>query len=142
MHPPHIEQDVGAMRFPKIPFMNRTFDLFRRLDIRDSGPGALLINYVMSNPHNINLYNGHKLTNKQLESTTDNDPFKTNVKGLFGTTEVMVNTQIGGFREAIVENFEEGWRKLMEYDGWSTRGYMTLYGMNGTKYSNEVRLRL
>jgi len=43
----HDYFDVGAMRYPKIPMMDRTFDLFKRLDLKE---GAELIpNYLQGN---------------------------------------------------------------------------------------------
>lgn len=56
--------DVGAMRFPKIPIMRRTFDLFDRVGIRDntSTPPTRgsLIPYYLSGPNTPLLYNNIK----------------------------------------------------------------------------------
>lgn len=53
--------DVGAMRFPKIPIMNRTFDLFRRLGLKDDktpNPAQeTLIPYHLTGPKTPLLYN-------------------------------------------------------------------------------------
>lgn len=53
--------DVGAMRFPNIPAMSRTFDLFQRLDINDdlgAHPAqGTLIPYYLTGPNTPLLYN-------------------------------------------------------------------------------------
>lgn len=47
--------DVGAMRFPRIKIMDRTFALFRELGLERDGK---LIPYIMSADNNITLING------------------------------------------------------------------------------------
>jgi len=60
----HDYFDVGAMRFPKISTMDRTFDLFERLGIKK---GNKLIPYIMSADNNIMLYNGCSASLVQVE---------------------------------------------------------------------------
>lgn len=124
------------MRFPKIPWMNRTFDLFTRLRLDADG---LVIPYYLSIPQNVNLFNSITLTNQQLDENTTPDPFKTGLQGLFNSSDAMTDAQIGGFKNALKDDFAKGWEELMKYDGYSTRGYMTLVGSDGRKFTNEVR---
>lgn len=49
--------DVGAMRFPRTRALQQTFTLFDELQLT-ADPGGGIINYVMSIPTNIQLFNG------------------------------------------------------------------------------------
>lgn len=82
---PHDYYDIGAMRFPKIPPMERyvfvpgiclqvanalhsTFDLFRRT-------GVPLIDYKLSGPRTPKRYNGITVFKDQGPKEMDDDPF-------------------------------------------------------------------
>lgn len=123
-------KDIGAMRFPKIPFMDRTFNLFTRLKVDP-------IDYVMTLPQNINLFNGILLTNKQLKDAGP-DPFKTGVEGINNSADEMTSAQIGDFVSALAKNFNTGWKELMKYDSYSTRSYMIFHGTKGVKYTDQA----
>ena len=43
--------DVGAMRFPDVPFMNSVFNLFKTIGI-----DSLLIPYTLRHPNNVMYY--------------------------------------------------------------------------------------
>lgn len=114
--------DRGAMRFPQIPFMKPVFDLFDYVGIQNS-----LIKYHMSEPNNIQYFNGVALTNDAIEKLAkkgDFDPFKTSVAGLTDTPENLVKARIGPFVNALASNFQDGWNQLMQWDDWSTRDYL------------------
>lgn len=126
---PNDYYDIGAMRFPDIPFMTRTFDLFKRLGI-DTIP------YIMSIPKNLNLFNGKLLTNAEIDGKTD--PFETHVPGVDNSSGAMVSSQIDVFKDALAKDFETGWKELMQFDEYSTRAYMLFKGTGGLTYTNQV----
>ncbi|KAI0312844.1 hypothetical protein OF83DRAFT_1044780, partial [Amylostereum chailletii] len=134
---PNDYYDRGAMRFPDIPFMQPVKQLIQLL-----GLDRLVIPYYLSNPNNIKFFNGKILIHRQVEqafSEGDYDPFQTGVQGLSGNVDKVINDQIGPFKAALKENFESGWAKLLEHDGWSTRGYMAMKGTSPTgPYSDQV----
>ena len=118
--------------------MKPVMNLFRELGLHDAK-----IPYIMTTEHNVRYFNSQKRTNLEIDKMAEGglfDPFRTSVQGLTGTVSHMVNKQIEHFRKKLLENFDEGWRELMTYDAWSTRGFMTLQGAPGVgKYSSEVR---
>ncbi|EJD42298.1 hypothetical protein AURDEDRAFT_89618 [Auricularia subglabra TFB-10046 SS5] len=128
---PNDYYDVGAMRFPDIPFMTRTFDLFKRLGI-DTIP------YILSIPKNLNLVNGKLLTNAEIDGKTD--PFETHVPVVDQSSSAMVSSQIDVFKDALAKDFEAGWKELMQFDEYSTRAYMLFHGNGGVTYTNPVPL--
>ena len=132
------------MRFPDIPFMKRVFDLFGKIGLKKEK-----IPYVMTLDSNLNYFNGKCLTNKEMEDKTI-DPFGTGVEGIFDSTSAMASQKFEPFKKEIEDDLEKGWKKLMKYDGYSTRGYMTLVEeieeTEGTRkipkkrYSNQVMI--
>jgi len=62
----------------------------------------------------------------------------------------MASQKFEPFKKEIEDDLEKGWKKLMKYDGYSTRGYMTLVEeieeTEGTRkipkkqYSNQVMI--
>ncbi|KAF7971825.1 hypothetical protein HWV62_19829 [Athelia sp. TMB] len=132
--------DVGAMRFPDIPFMKPLFDLIR--DNPDSPIAGVLdsqiIPYNLSKDEDISFFNGVIKTSKELNvKPPPLDPFDTNV-GAKDTVSNMVSAAIGGLREPFEKEtttFEEAWNNLMQYDQHSTRTYIALVN---PKYSDEI----
>ncbi|KAH8096667.1 hypothetical protein BXZ70DRAFT_895787 [Cristinia sonorae] len=129
--------DRGAMRFPDTPPMQPVMRLFRELKLEN-----VMIPYIPTIDDNINFFNNNIKTNTQVAAAADMgefDPFRTWTRGLTGTAKDMYYAQIGPFRKALVENFEKGWRMLMKYDAYSTRGFMTIKGSDGVgTYSTKV----
>ncbi|KAG8736327.1 hypothetical protein FRC10_009450 [Ceratobasidium sp. 414] len=130
--------DVGAMRFPKLPWMKPTFDLFPYL-------GITSIKYIMDDKlkNNVSFFNGITQTAGELEnyykSQTDNDPFKTGVIGLTGDPDKMAKDKINPFMSGLISNWSTGWANMMGSDRWSTRGYMGLdSAAAGPPYSDDV----
>ncbi|KZV82601.1 hypothetical protein EXIGLDRAFT_339296 [Exidia glandulosa HHB12029] len=128
---PNDYYDIGAMRFPKIPFMDKTFELFGRV-------GITPIPYVMSIPQNIRYYNEKGLTVQAVKDSESFDPFGTGVDGLTAKADTMADDQLGVFKAALIEDFPSGWKKLMEYDSYSTRDYMMHMGTDGVRYPDKV----
>ena len=115
-------KDVGAMRYPQIPFMDRTMRLFDILDIK--ADNKLLIEYIMSDKKNLNLnmYNEKVLTNDQVNQAGP-DPFGTGQLPVSYTG--MVAAKIEGFKQSLADDFQQGWNKLQELDKYSMRTYMS-----------------
>jgi len=123
------------MRFPDIPLMARTFDLFRRLNFGSS----TLIPYILSAPNDIQLFNGYLITGKPGVP----DPFHVSVSN-GGTVpdnyvqqgyDNLIEAKFSRFKEDLARNFDEGWKELIQYDGYSTRAYMS---MNSPEYPDSV----
>jgi len=107
--------------------MKRVFDLFEKI-----GLDKKKIPYVMTLDCNLNYFNGICLTNEVKDRKID--PFRTRVKGIFDSASVMASLPLEPFVKEMKDDLEKrnredlwkGWKKLIEFDGYSTRGYMTL----------------
>ncbi|KAG9125255.1 hypothetical protein FRC07_008382, partial [Ceratobasidium sp. 392] len=130
---PYDYYDVGAMRFPNLPWMRPTFGLISYLDID-------MIEYIMKdgNGNNINSFNGVTKMNRDLHYSPQNDydPFGTGLSGLTGSPDEMAKAKIGSFMSGLVADWATGWNTMMSSDEWSTRGYMTLSSQ--ATYSDDV----
>ncbi|PBK92484.1 hypothetical protein ARMGADRAFT_930202 [Armillaria gallica] len=122
--------DIGAMRYPDIPIMWRVFDLFReRLQIGDK-----LIPYIMNNDNQFLEYNSQREQQKTVNTEPTADWFKdcSSAGGLVPLEFIDkgVNHWLGEcftpFKDLLVENWEKGWTKLMEFDQYSARTFMML----------------
>ena len=119
--------DMGAMRYPNIPFMKRVIDLFERLDMFKD---KLIIEYKYSADNTFQLYND------VLHNTAD-----TAAVDVFGVSEAQGGAvpdewvakgadQVASeifqeYRDAFAtKTFPEAWKKLTEQDPYSTRGYL------------------
>jgi hypothetical protein len=110
------------MRFPDIPFMDRTFKLIEYLGLKPT-----LIPYTLEAKENLKHFNGRCFTSAELDQPgAPTDPFETGVPNLTASAGVMATQELKPFREALKTNFPAGWKKLEEYDKYSTRTYMTL----------------
>jgi hypothetical protein len=128
-------QDVGAMRFPDIPFMKPVFDLILRNPKSPIAGMLKVIPYVMDNPNNLSFYNGIIKTDAELGSPSPLDPFNTGVNPP-DTVSNMVQAAIGGFKAKLKEKpFVDGWNFLMEFDEYSTRDYIAFVN---PKYADPV----
>ncbi|RAO65211.1 uncharacterized protein BHQ10_001223 [Talaromyces amestolkiae] len=116
--------DVGAMRFPRIPPLARTFDLFMRC-------GAQLIPYNYGGEQCPNLFNTIGLAPGN-EMATGHDPFKFSVSegGLVPDMTVMegpdgiLKRAFDPFISGLADNFTEGFDELMKWDHLTTRDYL------------------
>ncbi|KAF5656476.1 l-amino acid oxidase [Fusarium heterosporum] len=117
--------DIGAMRYPDIPTMQRTFDLFKRTDVH-------LLKYHFKGSNCPKLFNDRPFT------AATRDPYGVSVsRGGFVPDDVVDNAEgilediYGPFKRAMAENFEIGFRCLMAVDHFSTREYLRRGGHNG-----------
>ncbi|KAF8602342.1 hypothetical protein BDV93DRAFT_582235 [Ceratobasidium sp. AG-I] len=139
--------DVGAMRFPALPWMTPTFDLLTYLKITETTvsppPLGSLIKYVMSTSNNVSFFNNIIVSNASpgtiYPNANPNDPFNTGVQGLTGTPDAMAGKMFKPFISELETDWETGWQNLMKYDLWSTRDYMAR-GAGTESYSPDVRL--
>ncbi|KDQ59033.1 hypothetical protein JAAARDRAFT_192592 [Jaapia argillacea MUCL 33604] len=125
--------DIGAMRFPQIPFMSPTFNLIQNI------LGLKMIPYYLSQPFNLNFFNGIVLTNEALSNAYaagNPDPFNTGVD-LPGGPDVMADNALGTFKQQLKDDWEKGWDALMAVDQYSTREYMSS-APNGPGYTQRV----
>ncbi|KAK0189844.1 hypothetical protein F5146DRAFT_1139336 [Armillaria mellea] len=122
--------DVGAMRFPDIPIMWRVFDLFRdHLQIEDK-----LVPYIMDSGNQFLEYNSKREQQKRVNSKPKADWFTdcSSAGGLVPPTFINkgVNHWLSEcftpFKTLLVENWEKGWKRLMEFDEYSARTFMLL----------------
>ncbi|KAI5850492.1 hypothetical protein DFP73DRAFT_524230 [Morchella snyderi] len=122
---PHDYYDIGAMRYPKIPLMDRTFQLFEDL-------GVPLIPYYLSGTGNPAMYND--ILGPGTEGSFDHYHISTDNGGVAlifgdkavrdGVTEVM-RQALEPWKGPLRENFETGFHKLVtEADKYSTREYL------------------
>lgn len=126
--------DVGAMRFPRIPSMKPTFDLFDRLNIK-------LQDYHRTQPKNWLSYNNIRLQRGEIAAQGwANDPFHASVQNGGGVPDRFAEKgPQHWYSEAINPLLEEYKRLTMpdlikKYDHYSIRGYMS-HVMN---YPTEV----
>ena len=110
------------MRFPKIPLMDRTFNLFERLNIPR-------IPYYLSTPHDVKLFNGYLFKGTPPEK----DPFHVSTSNGGNVPDSwesqgygnLIEAKFGPFKQALATDFDKGWKQLMQFDNYSTRMYMS-----------------
>ncbi|KAM0795456.1 hypothetical protein BDR22DRAFT_796700, partial [Usnea florida] len=132
----HDYYDVGAMRFPDIPTMKQTFELFKHLgmekqDDAEKAKKGDLIHYYLKGPNNPQLYNDVQ-TVPLFEEVTDEEP---------GT---LIKDMVQPFVSKLVPNEENhplagrkrGWDFLLKFgDSYSVRQWMLkLYDYNTTEW--------
>jgi hypothetical protein len=126
------------MRFPDIPLMETTFSLFRRLNY---GPETQ-IPYYLSTPDDVQLFNGFLVSGPVAN---EEDPFRVSTSnGGLVPDEFSrrgyahwLEEKLCRFREALVDDFDSGWKLLMTYDAHSFRSYMTLDDTKCTEDPND-----
>ncbi|KAK7686113.1 hypothetical protein QCA50_010925 [Cerrena zonata] len=135
--------DVGAMRFPDIPFMKRMFDLFERINIKN-----LLIPYTFHNDNNLLYYNLRPPATTQIAAASV-DYFHISASNGGTVPDFYAQQQADHwvgltydpfkrlFADMNTENsidrwiaFQKAWKELTKQDHFSTRGYM-LAGKEG-----------
>ncbi|KAF5664690.1 l-amino acid oxidase [Fusarium heterosporum] len=121
---PHDYYDIGAMRFPQIPFMERTFDLFKRTKVP-------LIKYYLDGGSQC-----PKLFNDTLFEPGVPDPYRVSKANGGHVPDKWISKDIAGdaflpYKEALKDDFQKGWEKLMEADAFSTREYLKVGGPEG-----------
>ena len=119
--------DVGAMRFPKIKIMDRTFDLFNRLAVPQ-------IPYYLD----YGTRNTPSRYNDIVSLPKDNPPagsdvFKVSIANKGSVPDATVKKGVdaileeafGPFKLGLEQNWAKGFQKLMEVDEYSTRQYLS-----------------
>ncbi|CAE6367727.1 unnamed protein product [Rhizoctonia solani] len=123
--------DVGAMRFPNTPIMEKTFKLFETLELNGH-----LLDYHISNETNWLVYNGRRITRHDLAENPHiwaQDPFGVSVSN-GGTVpdEYAKQDPVKILREVlqplitkVVQDPDKGLDDLIDnYDHYSTRSYL------------------
>ncbi|CAH0057797.1 unnamed protein product [Clonostachys solani] len=124
---PHDYYDIGAMRYPQIPIMDRTFDLFKRTNVP-------LIPYYLDGEA------CPKLFNDRLYVEGEKDPYHVGVRNGGSVPDHVVDNvtdcldkAFGPFKKALAHDFKSGWQALMTVDDFSTREYLKRGGPRGTE---------
>ncbi|KDQ16658.1 hypothetical protein BOTBODRAFT_172778 [Botryobasidium botryosum FD-172 SS1] len=128
--------DLGAMRFPEIPLMDRVFDLMRvRLRLGDQNK---LVPYEMHNDDEVLLFNTRRHSRRDFNSSGVGADLFRDAKTNGGTVPVApvdfvkggyakwVSECTGPFKEALATpgNWDIAWAQLMKYDHHSVRSFM------------------
>ncbi|CAL1716006.1 unnamed protein product [Somion occarium] len=98
---PHNYYDIGAMRFPKIAIMNPVFNLFSELGL-DVQP------YYLSHPSAPNLFDNAAVSSSDIDGI---------MKPL--------DDAIRPFITALQQDWDQGFKVLMQADGYTTRQWLT-----------------
>ncbi|KAG8853979.1 hypothetical protein FRB96_007842 [Tulasnella sp. 330] len=140
--PKHDYYDVGAMRYPKTNIMKRLFHLFHLLKLTEEN--GKLIPYVFACEKAFKMYNGIRKTigDVKTHSTEPDkvDPFRfardhggdVSNDFIYPGYSSLYSDAITPFSDALANDLKPGaqpanagWRKLMRFDEYSTRGYMS-----------------
>lgn len=122
--------DVGAMRFPETPVMEKTYELFRMLKIP-------LLPYNISNEANWMCYNGVRKQKAGMANAWAGDPFRVSKKNKGNVPDeyacqdpsALLEKEIAPFIKKLVENPDTALDELIDhYDHYSTRSYLTSKG--------------
>ncbi|KAK3985459.1 L-amino-acid oxidase [Cladorrhinum sp. PSN332] len=121
----HDYYDVGAMRFPTIDAMDRTFDQFRRVRIETR-------DYYLSGPETPALFNN------RFYAAGIPDPYGVSVSNGGSVPDHVVDdwsklleAAFKPYKDALLEDWETGYNKLMEADHMSTRQFLMNGGPKG-----------
>ncbi|KAK0757469.1 hypothetical protein N5P37_010194 [Trichoderma harzianum] len=121
----HDYYDIGAMRYPDIPSMKRTFNLFKRT-------GMPLIKYYLDGENTPQLYNNH------FFAKGVSDPYMVSVANGGTVPDDVVDSvgeklqqAFGYYKEKLAEDFDKGFDELMLVDDMTTREYLKRGGPKG-----------
>lgn len=123
---PHDYYDIGAMRYPQIKIMDRTFKLFERL-------GVPQIPYFL-NEGSVNTPSRYNdvVSIKGEKPPGDNDTYRVSVsnggsvpdKTIEKGVDAILDEAFGPYKKALQEDWPTGFDKLMKEDNYSTRQYL------------------
>ncbi|KAH9927100.1 uncharacterized protein BXZ73DRAFT_48983 [Epithele typhae] len=120
--------DIGAMRYPNIPFMKRVFDLFeRRLGMSEDD---LLIEYKYSADNTFERYNDilYNTSDPAIEDIFQVSKIHGGAVPWDWVVQGVDNVANNVFREYAekfqTEDFTTAWAYLSQQDPYSTRGYL------------------
>ncbi|KAJ5768964.1 hypothetical protein N7520_003523 [Penicillium odoratum] len=120
--------DIGAMRFPDIPIMDRTFRLFKALGFEK---GVDLLDYYLEGENCPQRFNDITYVAPK-EGSGEHDPFHFSIanKGLVpnstindGAGEILADA-FDYYKYELKKDFEKGFKKLMRRDHLTTREYL------------------
>lgn len=122
----HDYYDIGAMRFPQINIMNRTFDLFKRLEVPQ-----ITYYYDYGSAKTPSRYND-VVSIEGEKPPGDNDTYKVSVSNggsvpdatIQKGVDAILEEAFGPYKTVMEQNFEEGFNNLMKQDKYSTRQYL------------------
>ncbi|KAG2068177.1 hypothetical protein BDR04DRAFT_1232918 [Suillus decipiens] len=122
---PHDYYDVGAMRWCEFPMMNKVFVLFKNLNVP-------LIPYYMDGKNTPVMFNN--ILGPPMD-TSDYDPYKFSLTNggmvpdeyvTIGVKKILQQASAPYVR-LLREDFEQGFKKLMEVDNYSIREYLRVH---------------
>ncbi|KAF9882702.1 hypothetical protein FE257_005510 [Aspergillus nanangensis] len=126
---PHDYYDVGAMRFPRLPFMDRVFDLFRRM-------GVSLEPYYMDGLNCRQLRNGQLLIGRADSGVSD--PYGVGrcsggsvPDEVVPQVDTLLQQAFEPFQRALHNDMVQGFNQLMEVDELTAREYLRRGGKDG-----------
>ncbi|KAH6856062.1 hypothetical protein B0I37DRAFT_67638 [Chaetomium sp. MPI-CAGE-AT-0009] len=128
----HDYYDIGAMRYPDIPTMKRTFDLFKL-----TGVDAHKIPYYLDGLNTPDMFNDRFFVKDDPDPYHVSESNKGNVPdNVVNNVKGILDSAFGPYKEELAKDFKEGYKKLMEVDDFSTREFLKRGGPEGklTKY--------
>ncbi|KAG8999540.1 hypothetical protein FRB90_012053 [Tulasnella sp. 427] len=139
--------DVGAMRFPRTDAMKRTFKLFECEMLNSDGISLKdkLIPYRFDNPDAFACYNGQPpIRRRDLKLKSSDFEFEEiGVDPAYladGPDKILWNKLLKDFVPPLLQDLknggQKGWEKLMEFDNYTTRSYLSIKGELSTEVIN------
>jgi monoamine oxidase len=121
----HDYYDIGAMRYPDIPTMKRTFDLFKRTNMP-------LREYILKCDTTPDLFN-----DRIFEPGPDPYHVSTQNGGcvpehVVDKVSTLIDDAFRPYKEKLAEDFNRGFEELMKVDDFSTREFLKRGGPDGT----------
>ncbi|KAL8696600.1 MAG: hypothetical protein Q9224_002713, partial [Gallowayella concinna] len=120
----HDYYDIGAMRFPNIPPMERTFDLFKRT-------GVPLIDYRLSGENTPKRYNGITVFPAKGDAPVQEDPFHVSESNGGGVPDQSMKTvskvmeeAFAPLKDALKRGDAESFKLFEELDDYTVREYL------------------
>ncbi|KAI9843853.1 MAG: hypothetical protein M1838_002425 [Thelocarpon superellum] len=131
--------DVGAMRVPRMPYMDRLIgsqnhSLFNYINARTTGLDQITTIPFLFNSNNTFLLYNDKL--RAYQDTLTGDPFGVGALDGGSLPETFASENPGDVWNGIIDQFtnalndslEDGYEKLMAFDAMSVRGYLRSVG--------------
>ena len=122
----HDYYDIGAMRYPDIPTMKRTFDLFRMKSIN-----LPLIPYYLKSSKTPSLFNDRFFA-------PGPDPYHVSAKNggsvpddVVDNVDTILKAAFGPYKKQLAKNFKKGFEALKKVDDFSTREFLKRGGPDG-----------
>ncbi|KAL8860794.1 MAG: hypothetical protein Q9178_002824 [Gyalolechia marmorata] len=121
----HDYYDIGAMRFPNVPPMERTFDLFKRT-------GVPLIDYLLNGENTPKRYNGITVFPPKDGTTVEEDPFHVSESNggvvpdeSMKTISTVLEEAFAPLKDALKRGDAESFKLFEELDNYTVRDYLS-----------------